>query len=295
MKTLSCRIMIQMKIVYDIFSDVGNFILHENVSLKQKELFFVKCIICSNQVRTCIIREKNKKHKFHCKSCAIKNEWSTEKYKKKHIEALKIAHNKPDVKKKHGLASSENWKNPDIRKKMGLLSLKETDEERYKKIYAKIAQKNSENYKNEIFRTEKLNNLAKRFSDKRWKRKYDRSYSTCYIEHNNKKIYLRSSYELRFAKLLMKTDIKWEYGKKFFKIHKINSLYIPDFFLNDFDAFIEIKGYFSKSCKEKYKIFLEENPTVKWVILFDKDIKQLESAENVKDCIEKICRQTSCL
>ena len=56
------------------------------------------------------------------------------------------------------------------------------------------------------------------------------------------------NWEVEFAKLLDEKDIKWIYTNDKFdyvyenKIHK----YYPDFYLPEFDTYIEIKGYPTK-------------------------------------------------
>lgn len=52
-------------------------------------------------------------------------------------------------------------------------------------------------------------------------------------------------WEVKFAKLLDKKNIKWEYTKDIFQYSYLGKIhhYNPDFYLVDFDLYIEIKGY----------------------------------------------------
>jgi hypothetical protein len=74
------------------------------------------------------------------------------------------------------------------------------------------------------------------------------------IEYNG--FYLKGSWELMVAKYLDKLDIKW--------INKIdgipyewngsNHLYFPDFYLTEYDTYIEVKGYERERDRCKWKV-----------------------------------------
>jgi len=48
--------------------------------------------------------------------------------------------------------------------------------------------------------------------------------------------------------------IKWEYEPKYFILDD-NMTYTPDFYLNDLNKFIEVKGYWYEDAILKYDIF----------------------------------------
>jgi predicted nuclease of restriction endonuclease-like RecB superfamily len=68
-----------------------------------------------------------------------------------------------------------------------------------------------------------------------------------------KGIYMRSSWEVAYAKYLDKQGIKWQYEPKTFDLGK--TTYTPDFYLPDSDTYVEIKGYFRNKAKIKISLF----------------------------------------
>lgn len=87
------------------------------------------------------------------------------------------------------------------------------------------------------------------------------------------KIYLRSSYELRFAKILDLQKKQWSQNTEGFeyfwegKTHR----YYPDFYLHKEECFVEVKGFKTKKDEEKWKQF-----PFPLQIVFLEDIEKLE-------------------
>lgn len=71
------------------------------------------------------------------------------------------------------------------------------------------------------------------------------------FKYNN--ICFRSSWEIEFAKKLEEHNIRWIYEPNVFDLGN-NIFYIPDFYLPEFNIYVEIKGY--KSVKSMHKIEL---------------------------------------
>lgn len=78
-----------------------------------------------------------------------------------------------------------------------------------------------------------------------------------------KNINFRSSWEANFAKWLDLSDIKWLYESETFDLG--NTTYTPDFYLPEFDCYIEIKGYWYSNGKIKFHKFQKNFD----VLLFD--------------------------
>lgn len=78
----------------------------------------------------------------------------------------------------------------------------------------------------------------------------------------------RSKWEVYFAKLLLYSDIRNIYEPKRFFLTKTLS-YLPDFYLPDYNVYVEVKGVLS----QKDRIILESFSEVENVIYFGK--KQL--------------------
>lgn len=68
----------------------------------------------------------------------------------------------------------------------------------------------------------------------------------------NKTIF-RSLWEANFAKWCDLSSVKWKYESKTFDLG--DTTYTPDFYLLEFDCYIEIKGYWYKLSKEKFNKF----------------------------------------
>jgi len=75
-----------------------------------------------------------------------------------------------------------------------------------------------------------------------------------------KKILMRSSWEIAYAKWLDKNNIKWSYESKTFDLG--NSTYTPDFYLPKQNKYIEIKGYYRKSFIKKFQRFKKLYPEI---------------------------------
>lgn len=83
-------------------------------------------------------------------------------------------------------------------------------------------------------------------------------------------IYMRSSYEIKFAFFLDCSGIEWEYEPRAFDLGEMT--YTPDFYLLEFDCYIEIKGYWRDDAKEKYNKFKRQYPEIKIKLLNEKTL-----------------------
>jgi predicted nuclease of restriction endonuclease-like RecB superfamily len=88
-----------------------------------------------------------------------------------------------------------------------------------------------------------------------------------------KDIYMRSGWEIKYAKWLDSKNIKWEYEKDTFKLK--DTTYTPDFYLPEQNIYIEIKGFMHLDAYFKIKEFLENNLDVKYLLMMRKDLKEL--------------------
>ena len=98
-----------------------------------------------------------------------------------------------------------------------------------------------------------------------------------YFNHpNGKQVWLRSSYEVRFAEVITKLDMLWDYECKSFEIGDLGT-YRPDFYLPNQDLWIEVKGYMQPKAKSKIERFIQLYPNEQLKIVWMKDIEYLES------------------
>jgi len=87
-------------------------------------------------------------------------------------------------------------------------------------------------------------------------------------------IWMRSSYEIAFAKWLDNQSIEWLYEPKVFYLK--NCTYRPDFYLPETNEYIEIKGYWRDDAKKKFEIFKKKYKDIKIKILNHKLLKSME-------------------
>lgn len=91
--------------------------------------------------------------------------------------------------------------------------------------------------------------------------------------HKYKNIWMRSSWEVKYAKYLDKQDIKWLYESKPFDLG--STTYTPDFYLPAKDLYIEIKGWWRDTAKKKFVLFQQLFPKVTLKVLHQKDLEQM--------------------
>ena len=109
-----------------------------------------------------------------------------------------------------------------------------------------------------------------------------------FVSKKGEKIYLRSSYEVRIAKVLDSLNLDWEYEPESFNID--NHLYHPDFYIKNYNIWWEVKGWMDDYSKYKINSFLEKYPTETLRIIRLDDIIKMESYinENVEFDINSI-------
>lgn len=75
-----------------------------------------------------------------------------------------------------------------------------------------------------------------------------------HVKINGKRIDLRSSFEVIFAKYLIKHRIRFEYEPERIQLDA-STIYIPDFYLPDSDTWVEVKGWASAEWLRKRTMF----------------------------------------
>lgn len=88
-----------------------------------------------------------------------------------------------------------------------------------------------------------------------------------------KRILMRSSYEIKFAQFLDLSGIKYLYEPKRFYFE--NCTYLPDFYLSDFDCYIEIKGWWRENAKKRFDLFKKNYPKLNIKALMKPDLEKL--------------------
>lgn len=88
-----------------------------------------------------------------------------------------------------------------------------------------------------------------------------------------KGIWMRSSWEVKYAKYLDKNKIKWQYEPKTFDLGDMT--YTPDFYLPEQNKYIEIKGWWRDNSKRKFNLFKKVYSQIKIEILQKMALKNL--------------------
>lgn len=93
--------------------------------------------------------------------------------------------------------------------------------------------------------------------------------------------YVRSRWEANFARLLMFLRVDCKYESERFVIKDLSgevvATYLPDFYLEVLDRYVELKGYWYEEARQKIKLFREAYPDIKLDIIESVDYKRLES------------------
>lgn len=89
-----------------------------------------------------------------------------------------------------------------------------------------------------------------------------------------KKIWMRSSYEIAYAKWLDRNNIGWIYEPKVFDLG--DTTYTPDFYLPGTYTYVEIKGFWRDDAKKKFKLFKKLYKKINLQILDCKLLKSME-------------------
>lgn len=87
-------------------------------------------------------------------------------------------------------------------------------------------------------------------------------------------IWFHSSYEVKYAKYLIKNQIKWRYEFTTFDLG--NCTYTPDFYLPQTDEYIEVKGYWRDDAKKKFNKFKRKFPKIKIRVVNKKILELLK-------------------
>lgn len=97
-----------------------------------------------------------------------------------------------------------------------------------------------------------------------------------HISWENKKFWLRSSWEYKYALFLDKNKISYEVEPKAFEIKYFiqdqlkEGTYTPDFYLVNSKKYIEIKGYWRDDAKSKYNAFISQYKNIN-IEVYDKE------------------------
>lgn len=230
----------------------------------KKKKYPYNCKECSVEYYSTKANEKRKINPLTCSSCSIKKLWADKEYRKKHEEALKIAHNTDQAKLNHSKASLKNFENEEFKKQA--LNRLNTEEARQKA-------------KNNIIEVWKDEEKAKQLLRKMY---HTRSRK---VICKKGEIEVKSSYEERLIYLLDELSLCWEYEPKAFYLEDLKKNYIPDFYIKELDLYVEVKGYWYKGAKEKWDYWLVKYPDIKKILINKQILIKLENGEKLENFI----------
>ena len=148
----------------------------------------------------------------------------------------------------------------------------------YPKVSKETREKISLSSKNQVWTKERKDNLS--LSMHKAVLEHPESYSSSNVNVRVKKreyreIMLDSEWEVVFAKFLDEKKIKWvrPSSGKIYKYKGVEHLYFPDFYLQEYDLYVEVKGYIRD--RDYYKWKSLDN----LVIITLKEIKKIKRGE----------------
>jgi endonuclease I len=99
-----------------------------------------------------------------------------------------------------------------------------------------------------------------------------------YYRGKHGKIWMRSGWEVGYAKWMDQKGINWEYEPVHFIVGKgpwAGETYTPDFFIPDKDLWLDVKGYLSEENAAKIKAFRKRRPDLKFRLVEYKELRTL--------------------
>jgi len=176
------------------------------------------------------------------------------------------------------------WKNPDKKikinqyskaKLLGLPKPEVSKETREKLANVWKGKKLPDDMKNKI-----KESIMKNIENDNWHLSFSKSRT---IEYNG--IKFQGSWEVKFAKYLDNKNIKWERPNKTYKyiFENENHRYLPDFYLPEYNLYIEIKGYPTSRDFSKWEQFPNNLD-----IYFGDDLYNLGIIESYKKCYDLV-------
>lgn len=86
-----------------------------------------------------------------------------------------------------------------------------------------------------------------------------------FVCRRGRRIWMRSTWEVEVAKYLDAQEVDWEYEPRRFDLG--DHTYCPDFWIEDWGCFWEVKGYFGEKAQRTTQKFRELNPGLPLVVV----------------------------
>lgn len=98
----------------------------------------------------------------------------------------------------------------------------------------------------------------------------------------------RSNWEIELAELMTDLEIKWEYEPERFYFRAESESYLPDFYLPEWNVWIEVKGYMDKRSERRCRLFRAYHGAETGFFLYMKEEREniLKKPELLFACLE---------
>jgi len=241
--------------------------------MNTKTYVFYKCEKCEKEQRRRYVKFKELKtnpawEMNYCEPCWTSIRQKTEQAKEKMSKAINdMIQNDPD------------WILRNSESKKGKINLGESNGMKSEDAKRKASKSRSD------LMSAGYTKIVSEYTKKAWAEgKYDgvkvgRSKWYDY-EHSNGNIYkVQGRYEYHFIEWLDKNELKFDCHRKKIKYTDIDGnwhSYLPDFFVHNWDSYVEIKNKFHMSQQEeKFEMIRKSNPGIKLKILIETDLEDL--------------------
>jgi len=85
---------------------------------------------------------------------------------------------------------------------------------------------------------------------------------------------MRSSWERRFAQAMDSRGIEWVYEPQRFDLGEVT--YLPDFYVPELGAYVEVKGWLDPKSQRRISLFREKYPDVPLIVVNGRLLEQYE-------------------
>lgn len=227
------------------------------LSKKTRFEYICKCGLVGVTTQNLLI---NKQNPLTCRSCSSIESWKKLEYRNPRVAHLREMASS-DANRLRGKEHFTNlWKDESWKKKtLDMLHCQETRKKQSETIRFKLL--NDEEFRKSLL---------------------DRSKKWGWGEHckyestDGKTVHLKSRGEKRFASLLDKHGLKWEYEKKGFRLQETNEFYYPDFYIYEMDLWVEIKYLLRERDLRKFRLLEKETKNINLLALGHCHINLLE-------------------
>lgn len=237
----------------------------------------------------------------------------TEEYRRMLSEIQTKRYENPEEKEKLSIAQKKRWEREGEKEKLSENLRKLWQDPEYREKLCKARSESAKKFweygdnteriahireaqinlwKDPEYRENQCNSFKEVWKDPEVRKVRLESFSNVkkYIRKDGSEVYMRSTYEVRCSEYLDDLGIAWEYENDsyllWFEDGRRVRYYIPDFYLKDYDLFLEVKSdfYYNKD-REGIEYRIQQMRILGHRVVLVRD-KELESLENFLEFIK---------